>query len=107
MKSHDNAKAKECYKKALAITEDIGDKTNEASCYHNLGTVLYDLGKLAKSKECTEKALQLATAKDIGNWEIEVSCYGNLRTVSQALGEYVKAKLYFEKALAIAKEIQW
>ena len=100
---NDNAKAKESFEKALAITKEIGDKENETACYCNLGTVLYNLGKLAKSKECTEKAL--ATAKDIGNREIEVSCYGNLGPVLQNLGEYAKAKDYFEKALAIAKEM--
>ena len=89
--------------------------------------MLYDLSELAKSKECTEKAL--ATAKDIGNREIEVSCYGNLGTVSQtlavnmqsykkteatsslslgillkSLGDYSKSEKHLEKALRMTKK---
>ena len=85
------------------ITKEIGDKTNKASCYGNLGTVFKSLGEYVKAEEYLQKALVIK--KEIGDKQGEASSYGNLGTVFQSLGEYVKAEEYLQKALVIRKEI--
>ena len=49
-------KAKECYRKALAIKIEIGERKGEATMYRNLGTVSLYLAKYDKAKEYYEKA---------------------------------------------------
>ena len=96
-------KAKEYYKKALAISNEIGDRKEEGTNYGNLGTVVTSLGEYFKAREYYEKAFAINT--EIGDIAGKGRCYGNLGTVFKSLGEYVKAKEYYEKALVISKEI--
>ena len=60
--------------------------------------MLYDLGELAKSKECTEKALATPRHWQQGNRSLL------LRKLRNCFSDHAKAKDYFEKALVIAKE---
>ena len=54
-------KAKEYLQKALVITNEIGDRNGEGTCYGNLGTVFQSLGRYDKAKEYLQKALLIAT----------------------------------------------
>ncbi|CAH3040182.1 unnamed protein product [Pocillopora meandrina] len=90
-------------KLALTITTKIGDRSGEASCYGNLGTVFGSLGQYDKAEEYLQKALVITN--EIGDRGGEASCYGNLGTVFKSLGQYDKAKEYLQKALVIRTEI--
>ena len=57
-------KAEEYYKKALAISTEIGDRAAEGTSYGNLGNVFDSLGEYVKAKEYYEKALAISTE----NW---------------------------------------
>ena len=96
-------KAKEYYKKALAIAIEIGDKQKEGTCNGNLGAVFDSLGECQKAIEYHEKALAIAI--EIGDRKGEGATYGNLGAVFGSFGECQKAKEYHEKALDIAIEI--
>ena len=99
----ENLKAKEYFGRALAITTEIGDRSEEASCYRNLGVLLQALGQYDKAKEYLQKALAITT--EIGDRKEEASCYGDLGTVFYSLGQYDKAKEYLQKALVVTTEI--
>ena len=99
----ESLKAKEYFKRALAITTKIGDRRGEASCYGNLGTVFTSLGQYDKAEEYLQKALVIAT--EIGDRREEATDYGNLSTVFLSVGQYDKAEEYLQKALVITTEI--
>ena len=96
-------KAKEYFKKALAIMIEIGDRKEEGRAYENLGIVFDSLGKYRKVKEYQEKALAIKI--EIGDREGLGAAYSNLGALLCSFGEYQKAREYFEKAHAIAIEI--
>ena len=96
-------KAETCYKSALLVTKEIGDKRGEATCYENLGTVYDSLGKYGKAETYQRNALVIR--KEIGDKQGEAVCYGNLGNVYESLCEYKKAETYHKSALLITKEI--
>ncbi|KAL9986600.1 hypothetical protein ACROYT_G000769 [Oculina patagonica] len=89
-------KAKEYLERAIAITQEIGDRRIEASSYSTLGAVLHSL-------EYLEKAL--AIRKEIGDRDGEAIDYENVGNLFQSLGKYAKAVENLEKALAIRREL--
>ena len=99
----DYNKAQEYYKKALAITMEIGDRGGEAVNHGNLGTMFQSLGNYKKAQEHYMKALSIRT--QIGDRKGEAVVYRNLGTLFQSLGSYNKAQEYYKKALAITLEI--
>ena len=96
-------KAEEYLQKALTIKEEIGDKSGEATCYGNLGTVLLSVGQYTKAEEYLQKAL--TTRREIGDRKGDASDYANLGSVFQSVGQYTKAEEYLQKALTIKEEI--
>ncbi|CAH3017343.1 unnamed protein product [Porites evermanni] len=50
-------KAKELYAKALSFMVHAGEKTLELSCYGNMGTLHWSMGKYSEAKEYLEKHL--------------------------------------------------
>ena len=95
--------ARRLSEEALDISQRIGDKNVEASCYEILGIVFQSLGEHVKAKECLEKAL--AIKREIGDREGERRYYGNLGNVFASLGEYAKAKEFLEKDLTLRIEV--
>ena len=102
--SHGNyGKAKDCFKKALAIREEVGDRRGEAADRGSLGIVFQALGENDKAYEYHEKSL--AISKEIDDRKGQASSYENLGIVFHSCGLYGEAKEYHEKALVIKKEI--
>ena len=97
------AEARELYKRAINIMEEIGNRKSEVYAYVQFGIMSFHLGDYAKAKANFGKALAITI--DIGDKAGEAAVYGNLGTVFRSLGEYDKAKEYHEKALAIRIEI--
>ena len=75
----ENLKVKEYFERALATTTQIGNRSGEASCYVNLGTLHQSLGECHKATEYLQKALVITT--EIGDRKEEGFCYGQLGTV--------------------------
>ena len=69
-------KAEQYLQKALVITKEIGDKTNEASCYGNLGNVFQSLGEYVKAKEYYKKSLTISKAN--GCMLEQFQCHANM-----------------------------
>ncbi len=72
-------KAKEYLERAIAITQEIGDRRIEASSYSTLGAVLHSLGEYVKAEDYLEKGLALH--QTLGNRNEEASSYGALGAV--------------------------
>ena len=96
-------KAREYHEKALALSNEIGDRRGEEVAYSNLGTLSLSLSNHEEANEYLQTALSIA--KEIGNKKGEASCLGNLGSLCQNLGDFVTASEYYEKALAISKDI--
>ena len=91
------------YDKALAISNNIGDRRREAECHLRLGTVFECINNKVKTIECHEKALAIAT--EIGDRKLEGKCYQLLGRVYVSSHECVIAEEYLKKALSISKDI--
>ena len=68
------------------MRKEIGDKKGEADDYGNLGTLFHSLGEYKKSKEYTEKALEVR--KEIGDREGEADNYRKLSSLFYCHSEY-------------------
>ncbi|CAH3136627.1 unnamed protein product [Pocillopora meandrina] len=99
----ENLKAKEHVERALSIATEIGDRSEEASCYGNLGTVFQSLGQYDKAQEYLQKALVIRT--EIGDREGESTVFGNLGNLFRLLKQYDEAEEYLQRALVIKTEI--
>ena len=97
------AQAKNLFEKALLISKETGNRSEEAASCTNLGAVYLSIGEYEKAREYLEKSL--ATQTKIGDRSGEASSYGNLGVMYKSVGEYEKAREYLEKSLAIQTEI--
>ena len=95
--------ARSSYEQALAIAQEIGDRTNEGILLGNLVYSYGDLGQTDKAIEYSEQALKIA--REIGDQHTEGIMLGNLGNSYSDLGQTDKAIEYTEQALAIAREI--
>jgi len=95
-------RAPDCFKKALAIDSEIGDRQGKAADYRNLGTVFLSLGEHDKAKEYLELALVITS--DSGDRQGLASCYRNLATVYQSLRERDKRVEFLKKVFTIGIE---
>lgn len=96
-------KAIEYYEKALAISQEIGDRRGEGNYLGNLGIAYSAFGDARKSFEYYENALKIA--QEIGDKRNEGAWLGHLGKDYHDLGEPRKAIEYYENALKIAQEI--
>jgi len=96
-------KALEYYKKALEISERIGDKQTIGASLGNIGRAHIVLGKPKEAIVYYEKALKVA--EEIGDKRSEGTRCGNIGNAYDDLAEYRKAIEYYEKAKKVACEI--
>ena len=96
-------KAIEYYKKALEISERIGDKQTIGASLGNIGHAHIVLGKPKDAIVYYEEALRIA--EEIGDKRSEGTRYGNIGNAYSDLAESRKAIEYYEKAKKVAREI--
>jgi tetratricopeptide (TPR) repeat protein len=89
--------------KALAIDEELGDRSKMAGSYHNLGVVAQDRGQLEEAEDWYTKAL--AIFEDIGNRTAMATSYHQLGGVAQDRGRLEEAEDWYTKALTIFEEV--
>lgn len=96
-------KAIEYYKKALEISERIGDKQTIGASLGNIGHAHIVLGKPKDAIVYYEEALRIA--EEIGDKRSEGTRSGNIGNAYSDLAESRKAIEYYEKAKKVAREI--
>ena len=97
------AVARDHHEKALALRQQIADRSGQAVSLNSLGTVWQSQGEYARAQTYCEKAL--AIFQQIGDRNGEACSLCNLGNVWQWQGEYARAQAYYEKALAIEQQI--
>ena len=99
----DWGKAIEYFTESLAISQEAGDRSGEASALANLGIAYDSLGDVPKSIECHTQCL--AIAQELGDRTGESMAYGNLGNACDSLGDCGKAIECHTQCLAIAREL--
>ncbi|HSS52393.1 MAG TPA: CHAT domain-containing protein [Thermoanaerobaculia bacterium] len=93
--------ASTCYKKALAIAQEIGDERVEGAALGNLGSLTSDQGEARRAIDLELRGLELARkAKDVAT---EAGILANLALDYQLVAENQKAAKYQEEALELAR----
>lgn len=98
-------KAMEYYQMALAIRENIPERSGDlAYSYHNIGTVYRDMGNPQKALEYHEKALNIRKKNSLPETDIAASCVwiGNDYV---GLGDYSKAEEMIKESLEIRERL--
>ena len=96
-------KAEDMHNKALAISQQIGNKEGMAIQYGNLGVIYKTRGELEKAEDMQNKALEIN--QQLGNKEGMASQYGNLGVIYWTRGEIEKAEDMHNKSLEIEKQL--
>ncbi|PFX26569.1 Tetratricopeptide repeat protein 28 [Stylophora pistillata] len=93
----------DCYYKALALAQELGDKKGECTNYGNLGSAHLKTEKYMKAVDYSTKALEISKA--IGSKREEGTNNGNLGTIFQCLGDFSKSLDYHKKSLEINEKL--
>ncbi|MBK9249524.1 MAG: tetratricopeptide repeat protein [Ignavibacteria bacterium] len=91
------------YQKALAISEEIGNKKGTGGTMVNIGHVYGALGQNATALEYYEKALPIFD--EIGEKLFKANALNSIGNVYLHLSDYAQALTYYQKSLAIDEEI--
>lgn len=95
--------AEEHYEKALAVSEELGDRTNMGAAYHQLGIVAEERGRYDEALEWYRKSLEiLEEAGDRANMAVS---YHQLGIVAQEGGRYEEALEWYRKSLEILEQL--
>ena len=96
-------KAKEYFKGALCMNQQMVDKRAEGSILANLASLELSLGEEEKSKQYREKALKIA--KTCGSEILIQQVYGIIGKALQSAGDFLRAMEYHEEALSSSKKL--
>lgn len=96
-------KAIECYKKAQAINEDLGERKDLAKNYSNIGILYFTQANYPKAIENYFSGLKIA--EEIKSKEDIASCMLNIGIVYTREERYPEALEYFFKSLKMAEEL--
>jgi tetratricopeptide (TPR) repeat protein len=91
------------YRKALAVAEELGDKSGIAPSYHMFGRVAQRRGRLDDAEQWYRKAL--AIREELGNAPDMVAIFHQLGMVAQHGGRLDDAEEWYHKALAVVEEL--
>jgi tetratricopeptide (TPR) repeat protein len=95
--------ARACYERALALSQQTGDRLGEARCLHSLGVLHYDLDEYSLALECHQRALTIR--REIGDRRHEAESLNALANVYNSLGQAALALEHYEQSLAIKRAI--
>jgi class 3 adenylate cyclase len=100
----DYPKAIENYKKALKISEELGNKRSVAFNLGNIGGIYITLSNYPEALTYFLKSLKIC--EEIGNREGIAYNLGNLGNINISQSNFPKALEYYQKALKINEEIR-
>ncbi|MEM7793707.1 MAG: CHAT domain-containing protein [Cyanobacteria bacterium P01_C01_bin.118] len=90
------------FQRALAIYQDIGDRTGEAKTLHNIGVMNKLLGNYSEALDYY--AQSLAVKRDIGDRADEAPTLISIGEVHRVSGDYSEALNYYNQGLIIIRE---
>ncbi|MDE5084377.1 MAG: CHAT domain-containing protein, partial [Trichodesmium sp. St18_bin1] len=85
------------------ITQQVSDRSQEATTLNNIGLVYITIGQAQKALEYYEKALLIS--EEVGARSQEATTLSNIGLVYITIGQPQKALEYYEKALLISEEV--
>ena len=95
--------AEDWYGKALAISEELGNRPSMASSYHQLGRAAQLRGRLGEAEDWYGKAL--AISEELGNRPGMAITYHQLGTLAKDQGRLDAADDWYRRSLAIRQEL--
>ena len=95
--------AEDWYRKALAISEELGNRPYMAFTYGQLGNTAQDRGRLDEAEDWYRKAL--AISEDFGNRPLIAGVYHQLGMIAQLRGRLGEAEEWFRKSLVIGEAL--
>jgi predicted ATPase len=102
MQAH-HALARACYERALVLTQQVGDRLDEARCLHSLGVIHFDLDEYRPALDFHQRALSIY--HELGDLRREADSLNGLANVYDAFGEVALAQECYEQSLAIKRAI--
>lgn len=97
-----NQEAIGCFRKALSIVCELGDKRGAGTVFGNLGIAYSNLGDIRKAIEFYEQALVIA--RETGDRLAESQDVGNLGNAYKNMGDWRKAIEFYEQCLKLHRE---
>jgi DNA-binding SARP family transcriptional activator/Tfp pilus assembly protein PilF len=88
--------------RALALYQQIDDRSSQAAAWNNIGIVNWRRGDLARAADCFRRALALY--HEVGARRMRAPATNNLARVLHTLGQYDEAVDLFEQGLTIARD---
>lgn len=96
-------KAVATLKETLEMARDLGDRSEQAVAYNNLGDAYRKAGKLEEARKSFVRAQEIDSQQ---HFKLGLAYdYANLALVEEALGNFAKAKEDDERAIALSREI--
>ncbi len=95
--------ASSCYKRALAIAQEVGDEATEGAVLGNLGSLASDQGEVRRAIDLELRGLELA--RKTKAYTTEATILGNLALDYQIVAENQKAAEAQEEALELARRL--
>jgi len=95
--------ALEHYRRALALLDDLGDRTSMATVLSNMGIVYGRIGDDEASLEHYRRSL--AIDEEMGNSDGAAVTLGNMGIIFRNVGDYPSALGHYRRALAIHEEL--
>ena len=95
--------AEDWYRKALTITEELGNRPGMAGTYHQLGITAHRRGRLDEAEDWYRKALTIT--EELGNRPGMATTYHQLGITAQDRGRLDEAEDWYRKALTITEEL--
>jgi CHAT domain-containing protein/tetratricopeptide (TPR) repeat protein len=96
-------KARQSYRRALAVMESTGNRRGQAQVLNNLAVLTQETGGVEEALELFDRALEIFRALGEARWEARV--LGNLGYAYAELGEPRRARVWLEQALAGWREV--
>jgi class 3 adenylate cyclase/Tfp pilus assembly protein PilF len=100
--SGDNAHAQEFFQQALAMQEELADRSGVARTMYNLATIRRNLGDYPGSLALSRRALQLH--EELGDRIAAATVTGDMGTVFYAMGDYEAAMDHCRRAMTVLED---
>ena len=97
-------RALECYRRSLAVAEEVGDRTGMAASLHQLGVLAHNRGELGQAVEFSRRSLALH--EETGDRLGVAAGYGQLGVLAHDRGELGQAVEHYRRSLAAHEEIK-
>jgi tetratricopeptide (TPR) repeat protein len=95
--------AADWYRKSLATSEELGDRSGMALTYHQLGSTAQDRGRLDEAEDWYRKALTIE--EELADRSSMAGTYHQLGSTAQDRGRLDEADGWYRKALTIKEEL--